>query len=232
MVEVKPIDDPEVIGTVPDPKPIETVEIDPTTDPNTKDTPLKNPFVDSETSSPSTGSKGIPTWGIGVAAGGGAVLIAAVVGSIIACNYECDPDHRRLRRRRKNKKKKDDEKPYQQQQQQQQQEPQVVGYMMPTERPPSQGYFAGPTSPPMSSPLSPPVSMAHTPVGGAVSPPMSPPPMSPPPMSPPGSPPPVGYGYPQQQYGQYPEQQYGQFPQQQYGQQYAPYPPHQGAQQY
>ncbi|CAK9781829.1 hypothetical protein CC85DRAFT_298528 [Cutaneotrichosporon oleaginosum] len=215
QVETKPIDDPEVIGTIPDPKPVEVVETEPTETDTTKDPgPLKNPFANSETSNTGSPLKGIPTWGIGVAAGGGALLIAAVVGSVIACNYECDPDHRRLRRRRKKNKKNDEEKPQQQQQQQQQQDPQIVGFMVPSERPPSQGYFAGASSPPLSTPLSAPVSMAHTPVG--------PGPMSPP-QSPPGSPPPTGA---------YPQQQYGQFPQQQYGQQYAPYPPYQGGQQY
>ncbi|BEI85803.1 hypothetical protein CcaverHIS002_0600900 [Cutaneotrichosporon cavernicola] len=222
-VETNPIDNPEVINTIPDPTPVETVEIVPVDPKDTKDPgTLKNPFTKSDSSNSSTESKGIPTWGIGVAAGGGALLLAGVVGSIIACNYQCDHDHRRLRRRRrKNKKKDDDEKP-QQQQPPPQQEPQIVGYMVPSERPPSQGYFAGPASPPMGTPLSPPVSMAHTPIGpGPISPPQSPPP-----MSPPGSPPPMGYAYPQQQFGQ---QQYGQ---QQYGQHYPPYPPHQGGQQY
>lgn len=220
-------DDPEVIGNVPDPKDIEKVtKNEETTNTNSPSTnnPIKNPFGTSESSSSNNndtktgGSKGIPTWGIGVAAGGGAVAIIALVSSIVACNYECDHDHRKLRRRRKNKKKKDDEPQYHPQPMQQEpQQPQLVGYIYPNPndgRPQSQGYFSNPASPPMSTPLSGPVSMAHTPTGH-MSPPQSPTPMS---MSPPVSPPPFAQPG---QHGMYPTQQY---------QPYQPYPG--GQQQY
>ncbi|GMK56116.1 hypothetical protein CspeluHIS016_0211720 [Cutaneotrichosporon spelunceum] len=226
-VDTKPIDDPEVVSTIPDPTSVETVEVVPEDDNTSTDQEntgtITNPFANSSSSNSNTESKGIPTWAIGVAAAGGALVLAAVAGAVIAYNYQCDHDHRRLRRRRKkNKKKDDDEKPHKPHEEQPpQQEPQVIGYMVPTERPPSEGYFAGLSSPPLSTPLSAPVSMAHTPMSqGSVSLPQSPPA-----VSPPGSPPPTGYPYPQQQFGQ---PQYDQ----QYGQHYAPFPPHQGGQQY
>lgn len=158
----KPNDDPVVIGTLPKPRDLDKIvpkdeetnrknpSISNPNNPNNPNSPIKNPFGNTSSSSSnnssSNDSKGIPTWGIGVAAAGSVVAVLAAVSGVVAYNFECDHDHRKLRRKRKNKKKKHDDMPPPLMHPEPE-KPQLVGYVYPT-----QTYTGVPTNPPMSPP--------------------------------------------------------------------------------